>query len=163
MQYAVIAVLIVIAVFIYKRSLRPKEKYPYHKKPLLTDREYRFYGMLRPLVRGTGLDILAKIRLADLLEVDEGIAEGEWGRYFGKIKAKHIDFAVAKDMKVLFLIELDDSTHQREDRAERDRFVDNALSAAGYELIRTYGELDDISRRLSELGYRTAFRKNRQI
>ena len=142
---AIIIVTIIIAVFA-AISHSSKEIYPYHKKYLLTKNEYYFYKKLENATAQFGYQILAKIRLADLIEVDSGIEN--WHRYFSKISSKHIDFAIADHMKVILLIELDDSSHQRPDRQERDVFVNNALEKAGYTLIRTNGELDEIVKAL---------------
>lgn len=47
-------------------------------------------------------------------------------------------------MKIIALIELDDSTHSRDDRKERDTFVNDVLTQTGYKLIRTYGDTQPI-------------------
>lgn len=125
----------------YKRYT---QYYPYHKKYLLTKNEYYFYKKLKEITEPLNLQILAKIRLADLIEVNKGLDSQKWGMYFGKIKSKHIDFAIAEDMKIIALIELDDYTHQRADRQERDIFVNDVLAQTGYLLIRTYGDIQQI-------------------
>lgn len=125
----------------YKRYT---QYYPYHKKYLLTKNEYYFYKKLKEITEPLNLQILAKIRLADLIEVNTGLDSQKWGMYFGKIKAKHIDFAIAEDMKIIALVELDDYTHQRADRQERDIFVNDVLTQTGYVLIRTYGDIQQI-------------------
>lgn len=127
-----------------EESKKQKIYYPYHKKYLLTKNEYYFYKKLKEITEPLNLQILAKIRLADLIEVNKGLDSQKWGMYFGKIKAKHIDFAIAEDMKIIALIELDDYTHQRADRQERDIFVNNVLDQTGYVLIRTYGDIQQI-------------------
>ena len=69
-----------------------------------------------------------------------------WMECFNKIRSKHIDFALADDdTNIIALIELDDSSHKRQDRVERDIFVDAVLKNTGYTLLRTYGELDEIA------------------
>lgn len=123
---------------------RNQQYYPYHRKNLLTQNEYRFYQRLKAITEPLNLQILAKIRLADLIEVNKGLENKQWGMYFGKIKAKHIDFAIAEDMKIIALVELDDYTHQRADRQERDIFVNDVLAQTGYVLIRTYGDIQQI-------------------
>lgn len=119
-------------------------KLPYHKKMLLTKNEYYFFKKLKELTDKDNLQILAKIRLADLIEVNNGLSKSEWGTYFGKIKSKHIDFAIADNMKIVALIELDDSSHQKFDRVHRDIFVNAALNAAGYTVVRTNGDISYI-------------------
>lgn len=127
--------------------------YPYHSKLLLTKNEYYFYKSLKNITDKANLQILAKIRLADLIEVNNGLTQSEWGHYFSKIKSKHIDFAIADNMKIIMLIEIDDNTHKRVDREKRDTFVENALKSANYTFIRTYGNTDIIEKELYKLRY----------
>ncbi len=58
--------------------------------------------------------------------------------YFSRIAQKHLDFLVCDSvtMKPLLGIELDDSSHKRDDRQERDDFVDRVFEAAGLPLLR---------------------------
>lgn len=128
-------------------------EYPFHSKYLLTQNEYNFYSRLKNITEPLNLQILAKIRLADLIEIDNNIQGREWWALFGKIKSKHIDFAIADDMRIVMLIELDDYSHQRRDRQERDIFVNNSLSNAGYCFIRTYGNTNIIEETLYNFGY----------
>lgn len=132
------------------------EIYPYHKKYLLTKNEYYFYKRLASITNPIGLQILAKIRLADLIETNSNLTYSQQSTYFNKIKAKHIDFAIADNMKILLLIELDDSSHLKNNVKERDNFVNNALIKAGYTIIRTKGEINIISKALIDQGYNVA-------
>ena len=56
--------------------------------------------------------------------------------YFYKIQAKHVDFVLC-DAKLVarWVIELDDTSHRRADRAERDTFVDEVLMSTGYTIL----------------------------
>ncbi|MEE1061991.1 MAG: DUF2726 domain-containing protein [Ruminococcus sp.] len=115
--------------------------YPYRKRNLLTNNEYRFYCGLVRIADKYNLSVLIKMRLADLIEVDTNrINKTDYMKYFGKIKSKHIDFVLAEKytMKMIVAIELDDKTHQRPDRIERDALVNNALTAAGIHFVRCY-------------------------
>lgn len=127
--------------------------YPYKMKYLLTKNEYYFYNNLKQITMPLNLQILAKIRLADLIEVDTNQVGKDFMKYFGKIKSKHIDFAITDNMKVIALLELDDSSHNNNDRKTRDNFVNNALLKAGYTVIRTNGNLDIIKQALIDKGY----------
>ena len=147
-----VAALIIIILLLGKSSNK-KENLPYHMTYLLTKNEYAFYKRLTKVTEPLGLQILAKIRLADLVEVDSGMPHNEWNRYFSKIRSKHIDFAIADDMKVIILIELDDSSHQRQDSIERDQFKNNVLEKTGYTLVRTYGDINIVTDALKDKGY----------
>ncbi|WP_024862041.1 DUF2726 domain-containing protein [Ruminococcus flavefaciens] len=140
----------------------PDNFFPYKKKYILTKNEYYFYNNLKEIIAPLNLQILAKIRLADLIEVDTNKAGKEFMKYFGKIKSKHIDFAIVDNMKVIMLLELDDNSHNKEDRKERDSFVNNALLTVGYTVVRTNGNLDIIKKALIDKGYHENLYQNTQ-
>ena len=81
--------------------------------------------------------ICPKVRIADILKVAPTNDRSAWGRAFGKIAQKHIDFVIMNHSgDILFAIEVDDSSHQRPDRQQRDAFVNEAFKQAGVPLIR---------------------------
>ncbi len=150
--FALIFLLLIIAaaIWLYKRLHKPDITKLYNAKTILTDREYEFYKRLKPLADEYGLSVYSKVRLADLIEPKPKAENPYWMECFNKIKAKHIDFALAdEDTAIVALIELDDTSHSRPDRIERDDFVDAVLENTGYTLLRTYGELDVIEEYLS--------------
>ena len=137
--------LIVLLVWLWKKLRKPDITKLYNAKPILTGREYEFYKKLRPLAYECGLSIYTKVRLADLVEPKPKSENSMWMECFNKIRSKHIDFALAdEDTNIIALIELDDKSHERPDRIERDEFVNAVLKNTGYVLLRTYGELDVI-------------------
>lgn len=113
---------------------------PYRRKLLLTKNEWAFYKELKPIADEMKLSILAKIRVADLVEVDKSVNKKEWQKYFNKINKKHIDFALANpaNLKIEMLIELDDNSHN-EAQKDRDKFIDELYKKTGYAFIRTRG------------------------
>ena len=120
-----------------KRSQKesPAKVLPYRlRDDFLSPAEFSFYKVLSSLV-GTQLTIQSKVRLADVFFVsrpNENVA------YFNRIAQKHLDFLVCDSvtMKPLFGVELDDSTHKRDDRQERDEFVESVCKIAGLPLLR---------------------------
>lgn len=116
----------------------------YTKKYLLTKYEYNFYWKIKKIADKYNLQILAKIRLADLIEPDTRLSKQKYAELFEKIKALHIDFAIADNMKIVCLIELDDKTHEQADRIKRDTFIDTILYDAEYNLVHTHGETEEI-------------------
>ena len=107
----------------------------YRRKHLLTKHEWAFYQELKEIADDFGYIVLAKIRMADLVEPVEH-TQKEYYRSFSKIKAKHVDFALAKkeNMYVELLIELDDRSHVPGN--ERDAFVEYVYALTGYKLLR---------------------------
>lgn len=117
----------------------------YKKKYLLTKNEYSFFQKIKPIVKKYNLNVSCKVRLADLIEPDSNIKK-EWYAGFNKIKSKHIDFVLTNEnMKVIMLIELEDSSHEKEERIERDKFVKSALENAGYKIISVYNNNEAVN------------------
>lgn len=124
----------------------------YQKRKLLTYNEYNFYLKLKEITKKYNLEILTKIRLADLIEIKHiPMSKFEWGQAFNKIKSKHIDFAIADNMNIMILIELDDNSHNRIDRIQRDKFVDDTLEACDYKIIHTRGNTEEIEKQVNDI------------
>jgi Protein of unknown function (DUF2726) len=105
----------------------------YRRKSVLTSPAQEFYQILKQLVRGH--QVLAKVRLADLVGADERHLLRKSN--FDHIKAKHIDFVICdRALAPIIAIELDDSSHRRPDRIARDRDVDRILEIAALPLVR---------------------------
>lgn len=110
---------------------------PYQKRPaLFTPAERSFYGVLSQAV-GKDFQVFGKVRVADVLAVRRGLDNQVRTRAFNQISAKHFDFILCApgDLSVLCAIELNDASHQRSDRKDRDIFLLNACNAAGLPLI----------------------------
>jgi very-short-patch-repair endonuclease len=103
---------------------------------LLTPAELKFYQTLKLAVEDAML-ICCKVRLADLLSVTS-LDPAERQKLFRRIAAKHVDFVLADptDLEPFAAIELDDSSHDRSDRRERDVFVDRLFETVGFPIIR---------------------------
>lgn len=55
-----------------------------------------------------------------------------------KIQAKHVDFVICdKKLVARYIIELDDNSHNSEERIERDIFVNTILKSTGYKVLHT--------------------------
>jgi very-short-patch-repair endonuclease len=80
--------------------------------------------------------VFAKVGLGDLLMIPHGTLN--FWTYRNKIDRKHADFVLCApdDLAPLLVIELDDSSHDRLERRERDFFVDAALDVAGLPILR---------------------------
>jgi hypothetical protein len=100
----------------------------------LSPSELSYFRILRAVL-GSEAAICAKIRLADLLFVS---TKDNYISHFNRLAPRHIDFLVceASTMQPLLAIELDDSSHRRTKRQDRDRFLDEAFAAANFPLLR---------------------------
>ena len=113
----------------------------YQAKYLLTMNEYQEYKKLAEYADAKGLRICPKVRLLDLVEPRRG--EG-YMSLLGKVQAKHVDFVITdKNLHVQAILELDDNSHDRPERQERDHFVDEILTSVGYKVIRTRSITED--------------------
>ena len=115
----------------------------YHKRWMFTYNEKDAYYKLKPIAEELGYTVFAKVRLLDLLEPTKGAQK--YKTYLYKVQAKHVDFVLC-DQKLVakHIIELDDSSHNREDRKLRDEFVDSVLKSVGYNIIHVKAINDSI-------------------
>jgi len=105
---------------------------PYRAAPsLLTPTEAAFHAVLRQAV-GPQAVIQCKVRLADILHTQRGDMAA-----FRRVSQKHVDFVLCQpeSLKSLLAVELDDRSHDRPDRQDRDRFVDQAYKQAGLAVL----------------------------
>lgn len=117
-------------------------EHKYQSKDLFTQRERAAFTQIRKVAERFGYTVFTKVRLFDLIEPSSFTDKPKVAQY--KIQAKHVDFVLCDDqLRAKFVIELDDSTHDRPDRIERDRFVDSVLTSAGYKVLHTR-TVDDI-------------------
>jgi hypothetical protein len=111
----------------------PAGPLPYRlRDDFLSPAELSFYHVLSSVISVRGI-ISVKVRLADIFFVAR---PNENKGAYNAINQKHVDFLVCDPltMKPLFAVELDDASHNRSDRKERDDFVDKAFQAASLPL-----------------------------
>jgi very-short-patch-repair endonuclease len=86
---------------------------------------------------GETSQVFCKVSLGDIFYVKSSDAS-KYRVYTNKIDRKHVDFLLCnpKAVRPFLGIELDDKSHQRNDRQERDQFVDQVFAAAGIPLVR---------------------------
>lgn len=126
--------------FLYKildqKLSRINYRESYQPRQLLTKHELQEYQKLKRYADLRGWKICPKVRLFDLIEPKRGSAKKQ--TLINKIQSKHVDFVlVDQNMKLIGVLELDDSTHDRADRKQRDSFVRDALEGAGITMIQT--------------------------
>jgi len=110
--------------------------YPYKLRDhFLSPAELNFYRVLRDVIQENAT-ICTKVSLRDVFYVSPRDASLH-RTYLNKIDRKHVDFLLCDNntMQPIVGIELDDSSHQRKDRQERDQFVDAVFQAAGLPIL----------------------------
>ena len=141
-------ILLGVAIFLLWRVLRranPWSRTPYEQQDaFLSPAELAFYQVLDQLV-GEYIAIRPKPAVREILRVRPQVRRDRQ-KYFNWISQKHVDFVLCDraTMQVLCAVELDDSSHRRSDRRQRDAFMDKAFRKAKLPLFhipckRSYG------------------------
>lgn len=129
---SVIAVLLVI-ILIWRRRRRLRFR---KQEYIFSNAEYRFFNHLIEAV-GDDYLVFSKVRIADVLTPDDRLSSKAWWRAFTAISSKHLDFVLCRrDASIVCAIELDDRSHDKPERLDRDAFVDAACTQAGLPLVR---------------------------
>lgn len=113
-----------------------KPQFPYRlRDDFLSPAELNFYRALQTAVADWAT-VFTKVNLGDLFYANTG-DQGQNQAYRNRISRKHLDFLLCDPdtLRPLLGIELDDSSHNRPDRQQRDQFVDGVFAAAGLPLV----------------------------
>jgi len=106
----------------------------YQSKWLFSYNEKNAYRKLKEIADKYNYTVFAKVRMLDLVEPRKGLHKG----YFYKIQAKHVDFVLCSESLVAkYVIELDDASHDTEERKARDTTIDTILTQTGYKVLHT--------------------------
>ena len=133
-----LALLVAVALALLVIKSVNTEEFPYElNKLVFSAAERSFYGVLKQAV-GDEAVVLAKVRIADILRPSKGLNRSNWQKAFNRISSKHFDYVICSPdtLSVLSVVELDDKSHSKGKRSERDRFIEGASSAAGITLHR---------------------------
>ena len=152
----VIALVVVVGILKLKfeDGGEEKAKYQYKKRAFfMTRAEHECYDALAKAVCNEYL-IFAQVHLPTL--VDEKIKGQKWNAAFRHISQKSVDFVLCDKAYISpkLAIELDDKTHERPERQDRDREVERILQDAGVPLLRleNHGRFDpvDLSQKIKD-------------
>lgn len=107
------------------------------KTHFFSENERLFYRELRKQLH-TEYEIFGQVRVADILDTNKKLDKQTGLRAFYKISSKHFDYVLCDKitLKIIAAIELDDSSHNRKDRIERDNFLNAACEDASMPLLR---------------------------
>jgi hypothetical protein len=111
--------------------------YPYKlTRSLLTASERAFYVAL-VLAAGRRYVVFAKVRLSDLCQDLDRWAETA---AFNQVSSKHVDFVLcdAATFRPVLAVELDDRSHLRANRRDRDALVDRVFRTMGLGVYRQW-------------------------
>ena len=121
----------------------------YQKKIyLLTQDELKFYKLLKSITDRNNLNLFTQVSLYEIIKAKDI-------KDFNKIKSKTIDFVITDiNSKIKICIELDDKTHIREKRQERDIFIEELFKQLSIKLLRipvqNYYNLKELEKNIKE-------------
>lgn len=139
MSAIILLLIVVVAVIAVLAILKAKsqgggtdEVWPFYaKKPLSQPEQVLYFRLVQALPEHI---VLAQVQISRLLGVKKGNNYQAW---FNRINRMSADFVVCnKDSSIVAVIELDDATHQKEDRQATDAKKDKALASAAIRIIR---------------------------
>ncbi|WP_052713086.1 DUF2726 domain-containing protein [Pseudoalteromonas rubra] len=117
---------------------------------VLSPAEISFYKVLQSILTDEAI-VLSKMRVADVM-LPVTSDKSLWQVSFNKISRKHFDFVICKstDMSVIAVVELNDKSHNKKNRQDRDEFLQQACDSAALPIVfiqasRTYKPAELVS------------------
>lgn len=135
----IVGVLVVLAEVLREKKDNDKEeskKYHYKQKNFFMSRaEHECFDAILKAV-GNEYHVFPQVHLSSI--VDNKVTGQNWKGAFKHISQKSVDFVLCDKAYISpkLAIELDDKTHERADRIERDVEVERILKDAGLPLLR---------------------------
>lgn len=161
-MYIVIIIILVIIITVLERKLNNvntkdekvenlvnnyNEKYE-KSEYLLTKNELKFYRILKQITNKLGYSLFCQVALYEIIKSKEY-------KDFNKIKSKSIDFVITQEnCKILLCIELDDASHEKGKRIERDNFVNQLFKDLEIKLLRipvqNFYNMEELEQKIKE-------------
>jgi len=116
-----------------------ENKLHYKKKIYLTTKnELKLYKILLDICTKYNLILFTQVVLYEIIEINDKPYSKNYTKYFNKIRSKSIDFVIAdkETTRILLCIELDDPTHRKKKRIEKDEFIDTLFKDLQIDLLR---------------------------
>jgi len=140
MTALIILLVAIVAIAVFAKIMQSGEgearKYAYKQKDFFMSRaEHECYDAL-VLAVGEKYHIFPQVHLPSI--VDNKVVGQNWMAAFRHISQKSVDFVLCDKSYIApkLAIELDDRTHERQDRIERDGEVERVLKDAKVPLLR---------------------------
>ena len=114
----------------YKKYYKPKIY-------ITTLNEMKFYNVLLEIAKELDYILFSQVSLYNIVSMKENLDYSTHAKYFNKIASKSIDFVlVDKKCRIKLCIELDDTTHRKKNRIERDKFINDLFKELEIDLLR---------------------------
>jgi hypothetical protein len=129
-------------VLVFRRFTEPQEtsrqsyQYTYgRREAIMTEREAKFFHTLEAAVKEKYF-VFPQVRLSSL--VSSKASGKHYKAGINRLNKKSVDYVLCErvTLETAYVIELDDSSHDRPDRVKRDDMVEESLRSTGYKLVR---------------------------
>lgn len=126
------------------------------KRYVITLNELNFYTTLMEVAKELDLILFSQVSLYNIIDTKKNLDRSTKTTYFNKIASKSIDFVLVdkKDCRIKLCIELDDHTHEKKNRIERDKFINQLFKDLEINLLRypsyTLYYKDTLKKRIKE-------------
>lgn len=161
MLYIIVIIILIVIIKILNKKINnmeinekcENEIADYNKKYikseyLLTKNELKFYRILKQITDKLNYSLFCQVALYEIVKSINY-------KDFNKIRSKSIDFVITQEnCKILLCIELDDETHNKTNRIERDKFINKLFEDLQIKLIRipgqSYYNMEELENRIKE-------------
>ena len=115
---------------LYKKYYKPKIY-------ITTLNEMKFYNVLLEIAKELDYILFSQVSLYNIISMQDNLDYSTHTKYFNKIASKSIDFVlVDKKCRIKLCIELDDNSHKKKNRIERDNFINELFKELEIDLLR---------------------------
>jgi len=121
------------------------------KNYVMTQTELIFYRELKKVTDKLELSIFPQVNLERIINVKDNNKADR-----NRIKSRSIDYTIVnnKNCKIVCCIELDDYTHNYQNRTERDNFINELFDTVGIQLhrikVNNYYNLEELENKIKE-------------
>lgn len=164
--YAIIGIVLIAALFRARSVVSSgginRKEYDFARRDyIMTQAEAKLFRRLETIA-GDRYYVFPQVHLSSLL--DHRVRNGQsWRGALSKIQRKSVDFVLVDktSLRTMYAVELDDRTHDRPDRQERDDMVARCLLDVDIPLVRLH-KIDAMSDDDIESAFRSAHNRREQ-
>ncbi|WNO62039.1 DUF2726 domain-containing protein [Rheinheimera sp. MMS21-TC3] len=133
-----ILLLVIVVALVANRFAHNGNPFPVQKRNSIFSPVERSFLQLLEQAVSTEYKILNRVKLADIVEVKQGVADKARNSTLQKLNAKYLDFVLCDpaDMRIIAVIDLVNNSTKEGHKAIPDWFVNGALDAATVPYLR---------------------------
>jgi len=134
----ILLIILIIFVIFYEKIvlfLKEDQKFLYKRKDfLLNIPERKFFEELQKIIPNEYV-VFPQVLLSSIVKVNS--SKKEFWKYQNKINRKTVDFVIFEKqyLKPIVAIEYDGKTHDKNDRKNRDNFINRVLEVSGIKIL----------------------------